>query len=215
MSPATNPGPPWEHVFWDMGGTLVDTYPGLDQAFADVIARASHTVELHDISVLTRRSTGTAVVALSDRFGISPDEFLNAESALKQRWEDAPPPAMPGLHEVLAAVPGMNVVVTHRDRASATSLLASLDIEVDDMICTSDGFARKPDPAMYLELVHRHGLDPHQCVGIGDRPIDVTAARAAGMGAVMLETPGIDMNHDAHVEINALSALPPYLGRIE
>ncbi len=201
----------WTHVFWDMGGTMIDTYPGLDRALAGVILRAGHHVELHDVSLLTRRSTGEAIDHLSQRYDISIDEFRTAEAALKQRWKKTPPPVMPHLGEVMDAVPGLNLVVTHRDRDSAESLLENLGIRVDDMICTSDGCARKPDPAMYVALVERHGLDPEDCVGIGDRPLDVEAAHGAGMSAVMLETPGIDLEHRADLDINALSGLLPLL----
>lgn len=191
---------------------MIDTYPGVDNALAEVIRRDGHQVSLHEISVLTRRSTGEAIAVLSRRFGIAPEEFRAAESALKRHWETTPPPVMADLREVLAAVPGLNLVVTHRDRASAESLLAALAIDVDDLISTSDGYPRKPDPAMYLELARRHRLDPHQCVGIGDRPLDADAARAAAMGSVMLETPGIDMEHSADTEIHELSDLLPLLG---
>lgn len=201
----------WRHVFWDMGGTMVDTYPGVDRTLAEVIQRAGHSVDIREISQLTRRSTGEAITALSERFGIPAERFRAAERSLKRQWETAPPPPMPGIYRVLAAVPGLNLVVTHRDRASAGSLLDALEMQVDDMICTSDGYARKPDPSMYLELARRHGLDPRTCVGIGDRPLDAQAAQAAGMGAVMVETPGIEMDHDADVEIHHLPDLLPYL----
>lgn len=201
----------WTHVFWDLGGTMVDTYPGLDRALAGVIRRAGHHVDLHEVSLLTRRSTGEAVSQLSQRFGIPVDEFRTAEAALKQRWRTTPPPTMPHLTDVMAAVGGLNLVVTHRERDSAESLLASLDIRVDDMVCTSDGFPRKPDSAMYLSLLERHGLDPEASVGIGDRPLDALAAQGAGMKAVMLETPGITPEHQADLEIHSLDQLTALL----
>lgn len=205
----------WKHVFWDMGGTIVDTYPGLDRALAGVIQRAGHHIELRDVSLLTRRSTGAAISELSQRFDVPVDDFRTAEAALKQRWRSTPPPLMPHLREVMDAVAGLNLVVTHRDRDSAESLLASLDIRTDDLISTSDGYARKPDPVMYVTLLERHRLDPAECVGIGDRPLDAAAAQGAGMSAVMLETPGIDLDHGADVEVTELTQLLPLLGQGE
>lgn len=203
----------WRHVFWDMGGTIVDTYPQLDTALAEVIRDAGHRVDLHDVSVLTRRSTGEAMSTLSRRFDIAVDEFRAAESALKQRWLTDPPAAMEHLEQVMAAVPGMNLVVTHRDRGSAEALLDALRIDVDDLICTSDGHPRKPDPTMYVTMARRHGLDPAECVGLGDRPLDAEAARSAGMGSIMLTTPGIAMEHTADEEIESLIQLPPLLNQ--
>ena len=104
---------------------------------------------------------------------------------------------MAGAHEVLAAVTaagGLNLVATHRDRESATQLLRTLGLDVDDMVCAPDGFARKPDPEMPLELMRRHGLDAADVLAVGDRPGDVAAALAAGVPGVLLETPGIPLD---------------------
>ena len=44
-----------------------------------------------------------------------------------------------------------------------------------------DGCAcRKPSPKMLLDAAARLGVDPHQCIMIGDRPADSGAAQAAG-----------------------------------
>lgn len=90
------------HVFLELGGTLVDTYPALDAAFADVIRRHG------------------------------------------------------------------------------------LALEADDLISTADGYPRKPDPAMYLAMLERHGLDPALCLSVGDRAIDAEAA--AGLATATVES---------------------------
>jgi len=195
-----------------MGGTIVNTYPQLDAALADVIRSHGESVTDHDVALLTRRSTGEAISTLSVRHGIEEAEFRKAESALKAHWHTSPPPAMPGIREAMARVSGLNLVVTHRERASAESLLASLGITVDDLICAPDGHPRKPDPTMHLALLERHGLDAQDCVSVGDRPIDATAAHAAGMEAVMLRTPRIPFDNDAEYQIETLAELLPLLG---
>lgn len=202
----------YRHVFWDMGGTIVDTYPGLDAALMAVVRESGQEVEPAVVSGATRISTGHAITLLSDMFAIPVADFERAESDLKARLRTQPPPAMPGLREVMAAVPGLNLVVTHRNRRSAASLLEGLGIEVDDLACTDDGFPRKPDPAMYVELVRRHDLDVSECVGVGDRPIDAEAAAAAGMASVMLITPGVDVPVAGDHQIDELTDLLQLLG---
>lgn len=200
----------YRHVFFDLGGTLVDTYPELDATFMEVVTAHGAQVSSAEVERLTRQSTGIAVAGLSERFGIPAAEFEAANAALKRRWRDSPPPAMPGARAVLDLVSGrggLNLVVTHRDRASATSLLEQLDLVPDDLVCPDDGFPRKPDPTMYEFLVRRHGLDPAECLGVGDRVIDAQAAHAAGMAAAMLEAPGVDIEDPAEHRLESMADL--------
>jgi len=183
----------FRHLLWDMGGTMFDTYPQVDAMFAQIVREHGQTVSDMEVSRLTRISTGEAMRHLAHQFKIPIADFLRAEAALKTRWRTDPPPTMPGLSEVMDALSGKNLVVTHRDRASATALLNAREILVDDLICPDDGFARKPDPQMYLELIRRHDLAPEECLGIGDRPLDAHGAHGAGITAAMLITPDLPM----------------------
>lgn len=205
----------YRYVFWDLGGTLVDTYPALDAALADVVRRHGHELQDAEVTVFTRRSTGEAIAALSTRFGIPEEEFERANDALKHGWQSWPPPAMAGARQLLrdvSAAGGLNLVVTHRDRESAESLLKGLDLEVDDLIATSDGHPRKPDPEMYRVLLERHGLDPAECLGVGDRPIDAEAAMAAGITAATIESPEAPVDDPAEHSVETLDELRPLLG---
>ena len=204
----------YKHVFWDLGGTLVDTYPALDEALADVVRSHRQRLQDSEVSKLTRRSTGEAIEALSERFGIPAEEFEAANAQLKRRWASAPPPRMAGARALLddiSAAGGLNLVVTHRDRASAQSLLKGLDLKVDDLISTSDGFPRKPDPEMYRTMLERHALDPTDCLAVGDRPIDAEAAMAAGLTAAILESPEARVDDEAKYSVAALEELRPLL----
>lgn len=205
----------YRHVFWDLGGTLVDTYPQLDAAFVDVVRQGGGSVDVSEVAPLTRRSTAVAMSALSERFGISVDLFERANLQLKALWERDPAPAMPGAKELMRDIAlsrGLNLVVTHRDRDSAMALLGGLGLAVDDLISTADGFPRKPDPTMYQVLLDRHGLDVADCLAVGDRPIDATAAHSAGMAAAMLESPEAPVDDDAEYSVASLDELRPLLG---
>lgn len=200
----------YRHVVFDLGGTLVDTYPELDAMFMDVVARSGRQVARAEVERLTRQSTAIAVAGLSERFAIPAAEFEVANQALKRRWRDVPPPMMTGAREVMDLVTdrgGLNLVVTHRDRESATSLLEQLDLIPDDLVCPGDGFPRKPDPTMHRVLIERHGLDPARCVGVGDRVIDAEAAQVAGMAAAMLVAPGAEDAAPAEHRLESMADL--------
>lgn len=204
----------YRHLFWDMGGTLVDTYPALDAEFVRVIRGHGHDVDTATVSRWTRRSTGEAIEALAEQFGIPGDEFERANRALKDRWRSQPAPVMPGAQELMAdvrAAGGLNLVVTHRERGSAESLVSGLGLEIDDLVSTSDGYPRKPDPTMYRVLLERHGLSPADCLGIGDRAIDAEAACGAGMDAAMLTSPHAAPSDVATHIVGTLDELRPLL----
>lgn len=120
---------------------------------------------------------------------------------------------MSGAREVMAAVSAggaLNLVATHRDRASAEQLLTASALYVDDMVCAPDGYARKPSPEMIEVLLARHGLGPGDAIAVGDRPVDVEAAHAAGVEGVLLVTGPVDAA--GLPQISALTELLPLLG---
>ena len=184
----------WRHIVWDMGGTLFDTYPSVDRTLQEVCQSRGCSVELAEVSKLTRVSIAAACAELARRCTIAVEVFTEAYADLKNRWRTVPPPVMPGAREVLAETKrrgGLNLVVTHRDRRSAQDLLCARKIAVDDLICAPDGHPRKPDPAMHRLALDRYGLDPAHCLAVGDRVIDAVAASQAGMVAMLLVTPGL------------------------
>lgn len=202
-------------LIWDLGGTLVDTYPDVDRALAAVLDPQPGDELLHEVAQLTRVSSSHAISTLAARHQLPEQRLRAAYEQTKQHWQETPPPAMPGARELLAAVSergGLNLVATHRDRDSATALLDSLGLRVDDMVCAPDGFARKPDPTMVRALLARHGLAAEGCVAVGDRPADVRAAAAAGVPGVLLETDGVPLDAGDAQRITSLEELREHLG---
>lgn len=184
----------WRHLVWDMGGTMIDTYPAVDHTLFGVCRSHGCQVDEDEITRLTRVSIASAGVELARRCGISVDEFVSAYARLKLSWRADPPPVMAGARDLLAYVTergGLNLVVTHRDRESAEDLLRAHGIAVTDLICAPDGYPRKPDPAMHRLVVERNGLDPAECLAVGDRAIDTEAAVRAGLDWALLVTPDL------------------------
>src|SRR5690625_1119533 len=65
----------FRHLFWDMGGTMFDTYPQVDATLAQVVRDCGFTLSDIEVSHLTRRSTGEAISTLAQRFDIPAEEF--------------------------------------------------------------------------------------------------------------------------------------------
>ncbi len=181
-------------IIWEMGGTLVDTYPEVDRVLAHAVwGEDPSASQMHEVSVLRAESIAHAIDVLSERHKVDPGLLDAAYGALKRRWQSHPAPLMDGAAEVMAAVHaagGLNLVATHRDRTSAMALLDALGLRPDDLVCAPDGYPRKPDPAMNLLLMERHRLSPADVLCVGDRPIDLQAAAAAGLAGALLVPAG-------------------------
>lgn len=197
-------------MIWDLGGTLMDTYPDVDRTLAGVVHDEADEAAIMEVARLTRISSSHAISTLAQRYGVPEARLRDAYEAIKDQWEQQAPPLVECALEVMEAIResgGLNLVATHRDRASATVLVDSLGLPVDDMVCAPDGFPRKPDPTMNRELLHRHALDPADCRAVGDRPGDVEAAEAAGIQGYLLVTPGIPLGEPGVRRIESLREL--------
>ena len=182
-----------KHIIWDMGGTLINTYPEVVRTLSRAAYGDTGPSHLREIGALTQYSIAHAIESLSVSREVPRTDLERAYEELKTRWRTRPAPVMDGARELIARVwekGGLNLVATHRDRASATMLVTVLGLDLDDMVCAPDGLARKPSPEMNLLLARRHGLDPAQVLCVGDRPIDAVAAANAGMSAALLVSPG-------------------------
>ncbi len=215
------PGRQYRHLIWDLGGTIFDTYTELNEVLHSLV-KAHIDFDLSDVAQLARISTAHAMKCLSTISEVAQSVFEKAVAELKNSWMTTPPPLMPGVGEVMQAVAaagGMNLVVTHRDRESATALLDSTDLPVDDMICESDGFERKPKPQMFTTILARNGVSSKLALAVGDRPIDAVGADAAGVDSRLLNPDGknpafacdeIDSTWE-DIQIGALTDLIPLI----
>lgn len=58
---------------------------------------------------------------------------------------------------------------------------------LDDMVISSAVKLIKPDPAIYLHLCSKFGLNPADCVFIDDKAPNIEGARKAGMNAILFK----------------------------
>lgn len=197
-------------ILWDMGGTLFNTYPSIDAAFHRLVA--DRGVSAAEVSELTHINRGHAIEQLAVRSGVPASDFEAAYEDVKTGWLTEPAPLMEGALELFEACRkgrGLNLVVTHRDRESAEQLIAAAGLEFDDLISSSDGYPRKPDPTMVQAIMERNNLRPENCIAIGDRRIDAESALAAGVTPVLLTSSSVDTEKEGVREIERLADLLP------
>ena len=178
------------HVIWDFDGTLVDTYPAITAQVVAALRELGVEEDARHVRELLNASMAETLAFLSSRHRLDPRAVQDAYHATYDEAGHAASPAFPGARPVLEAVRargGLNLVVTHRSRASVLSLLDSTGLLplMDDMLSVQEGFVRKPSPEMFEHVMARHALMAPEVVVVGDRLLDVRAGRAAGCLTVL------------------------------
>lgn len=207
--------PPLRRFFWDLDGTVMDTYPGMVRCFCRAAQGLGMQASPGEILELMKDSLSVCVAAYARRYGREPEALLAAfrrEERLLPPGEVRPVPGIPQTLETLRALGGRHYLVTHRDGLAREYLRANgLEMLFDDVITSEDGFPRKPAPDSLLYLMRKHGLSPAQCVMIGDRPLDVEAGINAGMLGCLMDTDGRFDGYGCPLRARGAGELPELL----
>jgi len=174
------------NAIWDFDGTLFDTYPAIGQAFQQALADFGAYAPLSEIEGLARVEMSYCTAELAARFDLDRDELIRRFAERHSAMPLAAQPPFPGVREVcetIAALGGVNAIVTHRRAESTAGLLTVHGLRplFAEVITRDDGYPRKPDPAAFLAILRNQHLDARETLAIGDRELDILAGRAAGL----------------------------------
>ena len=181
-----------EAVTFDMDGTLVDSLESIADAFNHMFAELRYPpMSLEEVV----RHTSISLKDFVHNF-LKPDE---AEIGIKifrdyyrtvfrQRTK-----MMPGALETLAALNGTIIqgVVTNKRGEYARKLAEHFGFadRMARIIGAEDGFKAKPAPDMFEEFMRSTGAGVENMIYVGDSPIDIQAARNAGLDAFAIVGP--------------------------
>jgi HAD superfamily hydrolase (TIGR01549 family) len=176
----------FRNLIWDFDGTLFDTYPEITRAFVDVLKK-DYGIEyaFEEAFSLAKASINFCIESLADEFNIDREEF---SEKYKERYfgeltyEGKP---FENVEEVLEYISkrGGNFLITHRAFESLNEFLIRHDFNKYFIeIVTSDAnFPLKPDPTSFNYIIDKYKLKKEETLGVGDRILDVEAARNAGI----------------------------------
>lgn len=179
--------------FWlfDLDGTLVDTTPGYRREVLERVGdRLGHSFSEKEIELLWHgygdarerflRTTGIDETAFWETFHEIEDPQVRAENTFL--YDDAAPVA-----ELDVPVG----VVTHCQEYLTRPVLDHLDIAdwFDGVVCCTDELGWKPDPTPVRTAMEAIGVarNGHEGALVGDDPVDVGAARNAGLDGIHVE----------------------------
>ena len=180
------------HVFWDFDGTLLDSYPVMVRSLVAAAADFGIAVPEERALALMKENLRHCCEVIGGENGVSVSELIAAFRRHEQEELKRGLPPVEGIPEELETLHNYGVkhyVATHRDLQCRELLeKAGLARYFTGYATQEDGLPRKPAPDMLLHLIRKYGLDPAQCLMVGDRPLDPEAGINAGVLSVLLDT---------------------------
>ena len=203
-------------VLFDLDGTLVDSAADIAEALNDLLAEEGRTS--YDLAAV-KRMVGEGVVRLVEKaFGEAAGAGARAERFMELYTPRSARLTVPvaGAFQALDHFKSLGVplaVCTNKPDDAAREVLENFGLlpYFREVIGGTSGLPRKPDPASLLEAARRLGAKPADTLMVGDSLPDVSAARAAGMRVMVVdsgygEVAAADLGADVILE--TLAALP-------
>jgi beta-phosphoglucomutase-like phosphatase (HAD superfamily) len=203
-------------LIFDMDGTMIDSMPSHQESWRVFAQRQGLDVDIAD---LMRRTTGrTGVECMRDLFGQPDMDVAQAMAHVHEKEAAYREIFAPIFAEVagfkaffaLAHARGLKLGVgTAGDRQNQAFAYQHLQMPMAPLTTVGgdEGLPGKPEPAIFLEVARRLGVEPARCIVFEDAPLGIEAARRAGMRAV-----GIASSH-APEELSGphvLAVVPDY-----
>lgn len=174
---------------WDLDGTLLNSYDVIASSLHEALLECGVDVpqaEIHKRSI--QGSVGDFLQRLYDDVPFDMDRVTvrNKEISRAKVFDIT---TMPGAHETLRELSKLgciNMVYTHKG-VTTEKILAHLELlpYFTEVVCSLNGFPRKPAPDAVTYLVEKYALNPKMTFYVGDRAIDIHCAANAGIEGIL------------------------------
>ena len=178
---------------WDLDGTLLDSYGVIVESAARTAAEVGVPDSAEDVLRGVKQGTVTSyLTGVSARSGISLQQLL-AQYRLYTHGLDDRITLIDGAKETLEELSSsgaVHFVYTHRGGSSGPILqrLGILD-RFREIVTSEYGFNPKPSGEGVRYLLDKYSLEPEQTWYVGDRTLDVSCAKDAGVRALLYLAP--------------------------
>lgn len=194
---------------WDFDGTLYDSYPHVTSSMSRALTDLGGKESTERILSLVKRSLPLAVETLCKEHCVDQAEL----AARFQQYHSDVSHIKPYADAEKCLRGLMNAgcrhfLYTHRDMTASQCLKRDgLTDCFTEQVLGTQGFPSKPAPDAINYLVKKYGLSPQAAVMVGDRDIDLGAARNAGIGCVLFDPDGFYPSETPDRRIQSLTAL--------
>lgn len=198
---------------WDFDGTLLDTYPAITNSLQQALAFYGHHPEKEEVFRMCKITLPAAIEHYASLYNLDKTAVMDK---YLQAYPDFPikkTPPFAGVEtfiEQSIAQGAQHYIITHRP---LDSVLRHLDYYhmshwFKRMITSDDNYSRKPSPEAFIALRDIENLSAHSTLAIGDRDIDILAAKGAGFATCLYDNADRSIKADIYIKHYAqLSAM--------
>lgn len=181
----------YKHIIWDFDGTLFDSYPIMTEAMLKVLREYGVDETEERIMNLMKISMGHMLLTLNQEYEID-EKLLDKYMSERNRLEDEklqPFSDAIDMCRYIVLRGSTNSMITHRGK-SAIKHMEKFKVSncFSEIITKESGFARKPDPESVKYILDKYGYQPDEVFMIGDRAIDLMAAKSLGVTTCYFKT---------------------------
>ncbi len=173
----------YKGLLFDLDGTLLDTTDLILKSFQHTI----RTHNGHDADMELVKSTfGQPLIKALALMGSDPEAMIKTYREYNMQYHDELAKVFAGTAEAIQALYGGGIklaVVTSKIRATSVRGLRLFDLDkyFPVIIGHEDCQNHKPHPEPVLRALEGLGLAATDCLMVGDSPVDILSARAAGV----------------------------------
>lgn len=201
----------YQTYFWDLDGTLYDTYPQMVNAFAQTLTHFQVEPNKNAIYKIMRQ----------DSLGVAFDQYVKQDKLQRSDLEAVYyplekklqlPQLFEGVRNALQQVVqngGQNYLLTHRNN-SAMEFITQDGIKslFTDFITAEQPFPRKPNPTSLNYLIDKHKVDRETAVMVGDRNLDIDAGHNAGIAGILFDPDDlIEVTSNPEIKIHSITEI--------
>ncbi|MDK2952416.1 MAG: hypothetical protein PWQ77_2081 [Kosmotogales bacterium] len=193
-----------KHLIWDFDGTLCNTYPAMVKKIKKALNNLGHDADEEEILRQAKTTMRNAFDYFSEKFDLG-DKLYEEFISMPNNPEHMSPYAhVVDVCELINSRGGKNIIITHRGKETTYEILDYYKMTdlFYEIVTADDNFRKKPDSHAFDYVVEKYGFNKDEVLGIGDRELDILAAKGAGIKTCYFDELGkkISAIPDIHID---------------